>query len=279
MRIISVLSLLLLASLAYGQVQYEPLELAKKILTEDDPGDMSAYYADKSKDALSKEDFREGLTFNFRELYKDEDVAVVNITLTDGSDGLDIYVHFVKEGVWKIKATRGLALTGIIYKVIDEYSNMTDSQIDSLVQTESAKENGRYKSREDFDLDLKNTQLIVALDDTIVRHFQDNKAAFESLKDKVSAYVKTLPENKQDRSQSISQPFSSEIRNLLLGGIFLDNYLLGCADCLEFSIGGMVDNIVGYFYLEDKSKLPKPNPSRVIMIREIGNGWYMYKTT
>lgn len=273
------LFLLLLASLSYGQVQYEPLELAKKVLTEDDPGDMSAYYADKSEKALSKEDFKEGLSLNFRELYKDEDVAVVNITLTDGNNGLDIYVHFVKEGVWKIKATRGLALTGIIYEVIDEYSNMTDSQIDSLVQTELARENGRYKSREDFDLKLKNMRLIVALDDTIIRHFQDNKAAFESLRNKVSAYVKTLPENKQDKSQNISEPFSFEVRKLSLSGIHLDNYLLGCADCLEFSIGGMVDNIVGYFYLEDKSKLPKPNPSRVIMIREIGGGWYMYKTT
>ncbi|MFV0538694.1 MAG: hypothetical protein ACK5M3_15225 [Dysgonomonas sp.] len=279
MRTILTVLFFLLASLSYAQVQYEPLELVKKILTEDDPGDMSAYYAYKSEDALSKEDFRGGLTFNFRELYKDEDVAVVNITLTDGSDGLDIYVHFVKEGVWKIKATRGLALTGIIYKAIEEYSSMTNSQIDSLVQTESAKEDGRYKSREDFDLELKNMHLIVALDDTIVRHFQDNKAAFESLKDKVSAYVKTLPENKEDRSQNISEPFSSEIRRLSLDGIHLDNYLLGCTHCLEFSIGGMVDNIVGYFYLEDKSKLPKPNPSRVIMVREIGNGWYMYKTT
>jgi hypothetical protein len=41
----------------------------------------------------------------------------------------------------------------------------------------------------------------------------------------------------------------------------------------------MIDNTVGYFYEPDKTKIPEINPSEIIMIREIGDGWYMYKTT
>jgi len=59
----------------------------------------------------------------------------------------------------------------------------------------------------------------------------------------------------------------------------LNDYKIFCADCLGFTVGGMIDNTVGYFYLEDKNKLPKMNTSRIIMIRKIGDGWYLYKTT
>ena len=41
----------------------------------------------------------------------------------------------------------------------------------------------------------------------------------------------------------------------------------------------MIDNTVGYLYVHDRENLPKMNPSRIIMIREIGSGWYLFKTT
>ena len=50
-------------------------------------------------------------------------------------------------------------------------------------------------------------------------------------------------------------------------------------ECLDFSIGGMLDNTVGYFYVKDKEGLPEMNLRDMIMVREIEDGWYLYKTT
>jgi hypothetical protein len=41
----------------------------------------------------------------------------------------------------------------------------------------------------------------------------------------------------------------------------------------------MLDNTVGYLYVKDKEDLPEMTDRRVIMIREISDGWYIYKTT
>lgn len=45
------------------------------------------------------------------------------------------------------------------------------------------------------------------------------------------------------------------------------------------AVCGQLDNSVGFIYVKDKKDLPEMNPGRIIMIREITNGWYIYKTT
>jgi len=50
-------------------------------------------------------------------------------------------------------------------------------------------------------------------------------------------------------------------------------------DIIDFSIGGMIDNSVGYFYRKDKNKLPAMSDNRYIMIKNLGDGWYLYKMT
>jgi hypothetical protein len=65
---------------------------------------------------------------------------------------------------------------------------------------------------------------------------------------------------------------------LFISSVSYGDYELG-GGCLVFSIGGMMDNTVGFLYVKDKKHLPKMDDSGVIMIREIGDGWYLYKTT
>lgn len=42
-------------------------------------------------------------------------------------------------------------------------------------------------------------------------------------------------------------------------------------------LGEVLDNTVSFFYAKDKKDLPEMNDSQVIMLREIGDGWYLYK--
>jgi hypothetical protein len=48
---------------------------------------------------------------------------------------------------------------------------------------------------------------------------------------------------------------------------------------VSFLIGGMIDNSVGYFYCNNPNDVPEMTDNRYIMIRNLGNGWYLYKMT
>ena len=70
--------------------------------------------------------------------------------------------------------------------------------------------------------------------------------------------------------------------NHQLRGLFIDNvypYSEETKGSLFFLIGGITDNSVGYFYIKDERNVPEMSPSHFIMIRSLGDGWYLYKTT
>ena len=81
----------------------------------------------------------------------------------------------------------------------------------------------------------------------------------------------------EETSLKLIENLKPDYQKLFISSVSTGGYELG--NCINFLIGGMVDNSVGYIYVKDKKDLPEMNPSRIIMIREIGNGWYIYKTT
>lgn len=88
-----------------------------------------------------------------------------------------------------------------------------------------------------------------------------------------------LGKGKMDEEQSVKliENFKVDYGRLYISSVSTGGWELG--NCINFLIGGMVDNYVGYIYVKDKKDLPEMNADRVIMIREIENGWYIYKTT
>ena len=51
-----------------------------------------------------------------------------------------------------------------------------------------------------------------------------------------------------------------------------------CASCLEFVIGGKVSSTVGLLYQPTAALLPAMDPDRLIVLKPLGEGWYLYKT-
>ena len=70
----------------------------------------------------------------------------------------------------------------------------------------------------------------------------------------------------------------ADYRKLFISTVSYGDWTLG-GKALDFSIGGMVDNTVGYLFVNDKKDLPAMSDNRVNMLREIGDGWYIYKTS
>ena len=114
------------------------------------------------------------------------------------------------------------------------------------------------------------------LDKNIKKHFWENQSEFEKLKN----YALKQIENQnidEERSIKLIEDLKANYERLFISSVSTGGYELG--NCINFLIGGILDNSVGYIYVKDKKDLPEMNPDRIIMLREIGNGWYIYKTT
>lgn len=244
-------------SWCFGQ-NYEPLELAKIQLSKEYKK-IEKFYGENFE-GPNGDEINDSLNLSFKELYRTENYSVVNINILNNHSrqNFDAYFHFEKEKDWKITAFRALAMTGIIQLGLEELERMSEKDIEEVIKSK----NKIFSSREDYQYLKENFKLTISSDDEIITHFQKNKTDFELLKN-------TLKGEKVDKSFAKKLYLSDNLKS----------HELMCDKCITLPIGGILDNTVGYFYIENKADIPQPNPSRLIMIREIGNGWYLYKTT
>lgn len=258
---------------------YEPMDLAKKIFGKEKFKEIQKYSTGEYNGNPNGQDLQKGTQTKFRLLGQNDSTAVVNMTLLDAvGKGFDCYLHFEKDTIWKLEAFRGLAMTGMIEMGLKELEKMTLQQVDEIVAKSKDKDNDNaiFRSREDYYNELGNARLTLALDDTIVQHFLNNRIAFESLKDLAILNLDSTKDGIRGRKSLISE-HKELYRKLFISSVYL--YKGKPAVVLDFYIGGMIDNTVGYFYTNDKKSLPVMSSREYIMIREIGEGWYIYKTT
>ncbi len=271
--------LILIVTIVYGQA-YEPLDLAKKVFGKDSLPNIDNYTTREYKGRPNGQDLQKGSTTKFTLLGQTDKTAVVAMTILDSlGRGIDAYLHFEKDTIWKVSAFRTLAMTDIIEQVKVELEKMIPKQVDDIVLKAKKKKKGdfaMFASREDYNFQLGNVRLILELDDNIVRHFLTQQSEFERLKDLA---LKQIEKEKVDEEMSskLIENLKADYQKLFISSVSTGGYELG--SCINFLIGGMMDNSVGYIYVKDKNDLPEMNSDRVIMLREIGNGWYVYKTT
>ncbi len=281
-RVTTLLTCLILTAASIHGQGLEPLDLAKKIFGKEKVMKMGSFITGEYKGRPNGKDLQKGSTTTFTLLGQTATTAVVAMTVLDTvGKGLDTYLHFKKENTWKMSAFRALAMTGMIEQIKMELEKMTPQQVDTIISKSKASEKEKgfalFSSREDYDFQLGNAKLILELDSNIIQHFLNNKAAFESIKEMAFKELET-PKTDGERNIRLLESSKSTYQKLFISSISYGGYETG-SNSLNFLIGGMLDNTVGYLYVKDKKDLPKMNPSNIIMIREIGNGWYVYKTT
>jgi hypothetical protein len=259
----------------------EPLDLAKKIFRPKPFPDLYRYTSGEYKGNPNGQDLQRGSITRFQLLQQSSDTAVVCMTVLDSSGkGLDTYLHFHKDSVWKMHAFRALAMTSIVEEAKNELEKMTLEEVDKIIQkskTHKDEKSIRFSSRDDYYFALGNAKLTLSLDDSIVSHFLTHKAEFERLKKEALKELQTINLD-EERATLLLKELEGDYKKLFISSISVGDWELGTKS-LKFLIGGMIDNTVGYLYVEDVHMLPQINASRVIMLREIGAGWYLYKTT
>lgn len=268
----------------HGQDNNNPLELTR------------LYYSGQLKDSKTfllggtlDQDFdprkiSKKAEISFEILEKSENKQVIGVSVSEKESHTDSYAFWVFENGWKLQAIRTLWLPGIFHimhqkckglddqglnKLYQEISNGNNDSDSSFSESPMIETSGSF---EDFKVKVRIMDLTVASDKDLVSHFERNREKFSLLlsKIKVSAGI----QNERWKLDYQSE-YKGPMQDLLISSVSNADHL----KIISFVIGGMMDNFVGYFYCEDPLLLPPMEPNRFIMIKTLGHGWYLYKTS
>ncbi|WP_170000705.1 hypothetical protein [Campylobacter sp. RM16189] len=167
------------------------------------------------------------------------DVFRVSLSSNDDSEHFDLYVYMIEDGIY---AVRSLAMTGVIKDLIYHYEKISDKQRK--------------------DLDLENLKLTVAKDSELIKFGKENLHKFERI-------FEIYGSNFLDKNDQIERI----LKALHLSHIESDD------NVFRIVVGGMVDNIVGFFRVEKEEDTPLMHENLYIMIKKIAPKWYLFKTT
>lgn len=259
---------------------YEPLQLAQRLLSKDTLN-TKEYFKGEFNGHPNGADLSPSVTVSYEELSKRDTTAVVHILLDNSTTGheLDGYLFFAKDTIWKVTAFRALAMTGIIAEVNRELSVLSPRQVDSVIASaHTGKVDKRmFKNKAEYHYLLGNTQLTLASDKELANHFNIHKNQFNLLKNELIA--KGILQHGMTNTRNLKD---NNIIKQHLKALFIDNAYSDMdapLNSINFVIGGITDNSVGYLYIKNPKNVPQMSAGNYIMIRSLGNGWYIYKTT
>ena len=166
---------------------------------------------------------------------------------------VDVYIYMTKQGAWKIKSVRRLALTGGLEAVQFALKARTDS------------------TKQERDL-LANIELTLATDKMLRTWLVTNKTLVEQLRD-LSLSV-SAPKSRLITDDNNGFPgITSLLRQLHLRGVATKEN-----GNVEIVIGGVLDNTVGYIY-SPTERPPKMDDTNYFWIEKVMDKWYLFRTT
>jgi hypothetical protein len=205
----------------------------------------AAYYGEMLKYYVDKPTLGEGLPkgtqSKFRKLSETKNSAIYAVLLSNGGKTQDWYAFLVKDNeIWKLRAVRTLALSGVF----------------SLALQELEKKSSRSKEEE---WEYQNMLLTARSDNELKSYLKDNIGKFNEA-------VALLAKGEKELAKKTAR------------SIYI-NLVKNDAGIIDFSIGGILDNSVGYLFVPSNKRPPDMDPSKFIYIEQVISGWYLYKTT
>lgn len=244
-----------------------PIDVAKEIFNpQTSPEFIKEHVTGDYSGHPNGHDIPSDVNVSFLIIHQTTKEAVVNMTLLDNNGkATDRYLFFTKDSSrWKMYALTTPTLARMHERIKNEMEAISADQLDSLL----AEENPPYKSKEDFYFTLNSLRLKLAPDDSLVAHFQRHKAAFNQLLKEVNATSKST----ETDAPTLVNTRTAAYNPLLISNVTTGGFLP--AECIDFHI---LNDQVGYLYTRNKKYLPELRPDKVMMLRALGNGWYLYK--
>ena len=206
---------------------------------------------------------------------QDSATAVVAVELRDSASRRDFYLHFRHDSTgWKLGAIRSLAMTHLGPPMV--------ALLTSLPKAEVADYNRKHPDASHA-FTVGNLRLWTSADADIAAYYHHHHADFQKLLRRVQAgrfFGPALPgpnEPAAEQAANADPAVHTLLRRLFLGRV--TRRATACGSCLAFVIGGKTTSSVGLLYQPEAGNLPAMSPNGLIVLRPLGEGWYLYKTS
>jgi hypothetical protein len=254
----------------------EPLQIAEQFVAPAGWPDMKEYLCCEAAGQAKRETLGQQIPDRLRRtcqlLEQGPSTAVVAVELRDPAERRDFYLHFAKEGdTWKLRAIRNLAMTHLGPPMVDLLSAMPPAEV---AQYDLKHPDASHA------FTVGNLKLWTSSDAEIAAHFRKNRADFRKVLRLVQAgryFAADSLAATSEQAANADPAVHALLRKLYLGRVTRRE--TGCSSCLEFVIGGKVTSTVGLLYQPEAAQLPAMTPDHLIVLKPLGEGWYLYKTT
>jgi len=200
--------------------------------------------------------------------------AVVAVELRDSLGRRDFYLHFTKEDAgWKLGAVRNLAMTHLGPPMVGILAAMPPAEVAAY---------DRKHPQAPHAFTLGNMRLWMGADADLGAHFARHRADFDHALRLLQAgryfAAPTADTGRAgERAANANPALRALLRRLYISRVGRRD--TGCATCVEFVVGGLTGNTVGLLYEPNPAAVPAMSPNRLIVVKPLGQGWYLYKTT
>jgi hypothetical protein len=197
--------------------------------------------------------------------------AVYATTTSTPEHGEDWYLHMLwEDGGWKIEAVRKLAVPGFFYLMLEEMAANPD-----LMEQGATVPGAQVPLAAGAEV-LTNMRLVVSTDAALKDYFARHRAEILQLVaefEQRPALTFVASDGRARPEGSESGAIAAQIQQLHL------NYVSRQAGCIVVSIGGVLDNEVGYLYAPPSCTVPEMSPNLYILVEPIADEWFLFKTT
>ena len=267
--------LMSLPQVLLARMPMEPLEIAQQFVATKGWPEMKDYLCCEAEQQAKNQTLGQQIPATLERscqlLDQSDSTAVVAVELRDSVSRNDFYLHFAREdNDWKLQAIRSLSMTQLGPPMLKLLTTMPPAEI--------AQYNQKHPDA-DHTFTVGNLKLWISADADISSHFTQHQADFQ----KVARLVKARQFFATDTTAAAEEAANADpeihalLRKLYISRI--TRHDTNCGTCLEFIIGGRIDNTVGFLYQPKAADVPKMNPDRLIVVKPITKGWYLYKTT
>ena len=208
-------------------------------------------------------------------ILQDSATAVVAVELRDTASRRDFYLHFRHDSTgWKLGAIRSLAMTHLGPPMVALLSGLPKAAVADY---------DRKHPDASHAFTVGNLRLWTSADAEIAAYFQHHRSDFQKLLRQVQAGQFFAPappgpaEPAAEQAANADPTVHAQLRRLFLGRV--TRRATACGSCLAFVIGGKTTSLVGLLYQPEAAQLPAMSPNGVIVLRPLGEGWYLYKTS
>jgi hypothetical protein len=253
----------------------EPLQIAREFVDKDGWPEMKEHLCCEAEQQAKTQTLGQQIPARLQRscqlLQQDASTAVVAVELRDSLSRNDFYLHFAKEDdAWKLQAIRSLSMTQLGPPMLKLLTTMPPAEV--------AQYNQKHPDA-DHDFTIGNLKLWIGADADIIEHFTHHQTDFQKALRLVQTrkYLSADTTAANEEAANTDPEVRTLLRKLYISRVTQQD--TDCNSCIEFIIGGRIDNTVGLLYQPKAADVPKMNPNRLIVVRPIAKGWYLYKTT